>query len=88
MENQLKPIIVKGRLTHIKDHPISMQNELISKFKHSNIFSGALKNYTHVKCNYLNCLKTKMWSGKRQMYMENKFAEYSLNNELDVITCR
>lgn len=27
VENQLKPIIVKDRLTHFKDYPISTQNE-------------------------------------------------------------
>lgn len=48
VENQLKPIIVKGRLTHFKDYPISTQNELMSKIKHSNIFSGVLNTHTHI----------------------------------------
>lgn len=47
VENQLKPIIVKDRLTHFKDYPISTQNEWMSKIKHSNIFSCALKKNTY-----------------------------------------
>lgn len=43
VDNQLKPITVKDRLTHFKDHPTSTQNEDMSKIKHSNIFSCAFK---------------------------------------------
>lgn len=57
--NQLKPIIVKGRLTHPEDCPFNTWNKLVSKIKYGNIFSCALQEVTDVKCNYLNYLKTK-----------------------------
>ena len=58
VENQLNPIIVKARDWHILKTTLL----LMFKIKHGNIFSHALKNHTHTKCNYINCLKIKIWN--------------------------